>query len=93
MEIKKEYKEALLNDYLLIALTYFDWSSVYSKKAVKGKTLNKQSLSAVEIPIPPIDIQQDIINKVHTEQRRIKEMGVKIEKAEKSIKETIFEIL
>ena len=46
-------------EFLRLCLSLKDWS-VDAKQAVKGATLNKQSIGCAEIIIPPIDEQRKI---------------------------------
>lgn len=43
-----------------------------SKDVIKGKTLNSKSLSALLIPIPPLDEQRRIIDKINVIVSKIK---------------------
>ena len=52
--------------YLYYLLSGVKWDKGVSK-AVKGKTLNKQSISNYSVPLPPLDIQRqiaDVLDKV-----------------------------
>lgn len=51
----------VLRDYLAIALQGVDWSQL-GGRAVKGTTLNKASLDAVPIPLPPLAEQRRIVD-------------------------------
>ena len=46
------------NQYLSTFLSYFKWSQV-SSSAVKGSTLNKAKIGSTQIPIPPLNLQDD----------------------------------
>ena len=52
-----------LKMYLFWLLPVFTNSSD-SKDAVKGKTLNKDSINATDIPLPPLSIQKAIVEKI-----------------------------
>lgn len=52
-----------LKMYLFWLLPFFTNSSE-SKDAVKGKTLNKDSINGTDIPLPPLSIQKAIVAKI-----------------------------
>ena len=52
--------DSLFYEYLYYALGYVDLLK-YTDKAVKGKTLNKAKLRKIKIPVPPIEIQEQIV--------------------------------
>lgn len=47
--------------FLALALEHVDWSE-YGNPAVKGKTLNRESLDAVRLSLPPIEEQRRIVD-------------------------------
>lgn len=55
---KKEYE--LCKEYIYAFTALMDWTKSM-KKAVKGKTLNKGTLSDVQFPIPPIQLQNQFV--------------------------------
>ena len=58
-------------DYLRFYLRVHDWSRG-QMQAVKGLTLNKQSIGAAKIPVPPIELQKEFADFVETcEARKI----------------------
>ena len=60
----------LLPDWLDALKLYLFWllpvftNSSDSKDAVKGKTLNKDSINATDIPLPPLSVQKAIVEKI-----------------------------
>lgn len=50
----------MLRDFLAIALENVNWDELGSR-AVKGKTMNKSSLDAIPITLPPPDEQRRIV--------------------------------
>ena len=52
-------------DYLRIYLRGHDWSR-WQMNAVKGITLNKQSIGAAKIPLPPLELQEEFAAYVAT---------------------------
>ena len=53
-------------DYLYYALSRVDFS-LYGKQAVKGYTLNKETLNSVEVTLPPMPAEQTAIAEVLSE--------------------------
>lgn len=53
--------KSILQEFLGIALEGVDWESL-GGRAVKGKTLNSQSLDAIPIPLPPLREQERIVD-------------------------------
>lgn len=51
----------VLRDFLALALENTDWDSL-GRRAIKGKTLNSESLDAVRIPLPPLPDQSRIVD-------------------------------
>jgi type I restriction enzyme S subunit len=60
-----EPKELVTKDYLTLALPSIARGGE-SKNAVKGKTLNRDSLSKLVIPVPPADEQDRIVKMVRS---------------------------
>ena len=60
----------LLPEWLDALKTYLFWllpvftNASDSKDAVKGKTLNKDSINSTDIPLPPLSIQKAIVSKI-----------------------------
>jgi len=55
-------EKKLSKDFLFWYLTYFDWDSATGGDIkVKGKTLNKEKLKAIPVPIPLLPEQQRIV--------------------------------
>ncbi len=53
--------DGVLRDFLAIALENVNWEEL-GGRAVKGKTMNKSSLDAVPITLPPLDEQRRIVD-------------------------------
>jgi len=62
-------------------------------KGVNILHISNKDIKQIHIPLIPMKKQLEILKKYDSEQRKIAEMKAKIEEAEESIKETIFEIL
>lgn len=58
--------ESIINKhYLYWYLTYFDWDKAAGNDVkVKGKTLNKSKLKLLEVAVPPLSTQKDIVEKL-----------------------------
>jgi type I restriction enzyme S subunit len=56
-------KENCLRNYLFLVLPYITQFG-NSKKAIKGRTLNSKSLDNLLIPLPPVEEQKRIVNKM-----------------------------
>ncbi|MCX6197143.1 MAG: restriction endonuclease subunit S [Flavobacteriia bacterium] len=62
----KNNKE-LNQDFLYYYLEFYDWEKESENDVkVKGKTLNKDKLKKIKIPLPPFPIQQKIVEKLDT---------------------------
>jgi type I restriction enzyme S subunit len=60
----KNNKE-LNQDFLYYYLEFYDWEKESENDVkVKGKTLNKDKLKKIKIPLPPFPIQQKIVEKL-----------------------------
>lgn len=53
--------DRVTRDYLFVALESLDWGSLGSR-AVKGKTLNAESLDAIMLPLPSLAEQRRIVD-------------------------------
>lgn len=51
--------------------------------------LNQENLNTIPIPLPPLSIQQQIVDKIEKEQHQITEYNLKIKEAEERIKDEI----
>lgn len=58
--IKPNY-EVTNREFLMLGLQAVDWSNLGSV-AIKGKTLNKKSIGAIELLLPPLDEQRRIVD-------------------------------
>lgn len=56
-------KNTVLTKYLYYLLPRLDYSP-YTQRAAKGKTLNKDIIKKIKIPLPHIDIQHEIVKKL-----------------------------
>jgi type I restriction enzyme S subunit len=55
-------EKKLSKDFLYWYLSFFDWDSATGGDVkVKGKTLNKEKLKAIPVPLPPLPEQQRIV--------------------------------
>lgn len=57
----KPDEDVVSQEFLALALENVDWT-YQGNLAIKGKTLNSQSLKLVGIPLPPADQQHEIVN-------------------------------
>ena len=79
------------NNYLYHLFSNKNWSEG-SNKAVKGITLNKESLSNVYIPLPPLETQQKIAAVLDKVQKIISESKAILEKYDTLIKSRFIEM-
>jgi type I restriction enzyme M protein len=56
-------KNKVLTKYLYYLLPHLDFSS-YIQRATKGKTLNKEILKKIKIPLPSIEIQRELVKEL-----------------------------
>lgn len=56
-------KNKVLTKYLYYLLPRLDFSS-YIQRATKGKTLNKEILKKIKIPLPSIEVQREIVKEL-----------------------------
>ncbi|NDD67260.1 restriction endonuclease subunit S, partial [bacterium] len=55
----------LLNEFLYYYLSFYDWDKEAGNDIkVKGKTLNKEKLKNIKVPLPPLPTQQTIVAKL-----------------------------
>ena len=65
LPIKDAYVAKIDIKYLMVYFSHFDWLEFAAKdEKVLGKTLNKKKLSIVPIPLPPLEVQREIVAKV-----------------------------
>lgn len=63
LPIKNEL--VLSKEYLYYYLQFFDWDKETENDVkLKGKTLNKEKLKKIQIPLPPLATQQKIVEKL-----------------------------
>lgn len=67
-EIKREAKEELLPDYLFMFLRRpeFDRYARYNSWGSARETITWEDLGRLEIPIPPVHVQQSVVNIFHS---------------------------
>ena len=82
-----EYVHSFTNSYNFLQQLY------NVAKGSAQKYVNTGEIKNAIIPLPSIEIQKKIVDKIDNEKKIIAEMKAKIEKSEKNIKEIIFEIL
>ncbi len=65
LPIKKEYSTDIIPEYLFHYLKGHDWDKEagYDLKQL-GKTLNKAKLVKIQIPLPPMEVQKEIVAKL-----------------------------
>ena len=58
-------KDKISQDFLYYYLQFYDWDKESENDIkVKGKTLNKEKLKKIKVPLPPIATQQKIVAKL-----------------------------
>jgi type I restriction enzyme S subunit len=58
-------KDKIRQDFLFYYLQFYDWDKESENDIkVKGKTLNKEKLKKIKVPLPPIPTQQRIVAKL-----------------------------
>lgn len=70
-----EPKDIVTKDYLTLALPSIARGGE-SKNAIKGKTLNRDSLSKLVIPVPPVEEQERIVKLVRSFFEQLDELGL-----------------
>jgi len=81
----------ILDELLVEIINNMDLSRFIT--GVTVPKLNQAKLRSITIPLPPIELQAEIVKNIKSEQKKIIDMKVKIEESEENIKEIIFEIL
>ena len=92
LEFYYDYKE-IIKKYLFKCLNGFDLLK-NSSNAIKGKTLNKESLNNILIALPPLSEQQRIVERINDLRKQIDLLRNKIIKKEKlriELKKSIFQ--
>ena len=82
----------VLTKYLYYLLPRLDYS-VYSQRATKGKTLNKDIMRMVEIPLPSIEIQKKIIKELDAKEAEKEKHLQAVEKIDKDQNAKINELI
>ena len=68
--------------YLYYFLSFFDWvAACKGDTKVKWRTLNKAKLREIEIPLPPLSVQEEIVAKLDAALASIDEARTKTEQA------------
>lgn len=89
LPIKPEYSKKMLNKFLYYVISNYDYDSVLSNRASKGKTMNKGILLTIDIPFPPIDVQEKLVAEVDGEYNTIQKHLTEIESHKKNIKQKL----
>jgi type I restriction enzyme S subunit len=68
--------------YLYYSLSFFDWiAACKGDTKVKWRTLNKAKLREIEIPLPPLSVQEEIVAKLDSALASIDEAKTKTQQA------------
>jgi type I restriction enzyme, S subunit len=84
----------VIKEYLFIILP-ISVKSGKSNKAVKGETLNKKSLSDLEIPLPPLDEQEEIVRRcqeVEAKQKKLLSQNLAQKEHLKKLQEKVLDM-
>ena len=84
-------KYQVLPDYFYYVFSFFNWSSL-TNNAVKGKTLNKEILSEVEIVVPPLSEQMHIVRKLDCLFNIIAEKQIQLNAFDELVKSRFIEL-
>ena len=90
--ITSKNRDMLSNKYLYYYLTVNDFSKLGSGILGNG-SLNKKSLALIDIPIPPIDRQNEIIEYCESNERLILQLKIEIEKNKKQAHQFIASVM
>ena len=82
----------VLTKYLYYLLPRLDYST-YSQRATKGKTLNKDIMRMVEIPLPSVEIQKKIIKELDARELEKEKHLQAVAKIDEDQNETINELI
>src|SRR3989344_4936634 len=82
----------VLTKYLYYLLPRLDYST-YSQRATKGKTLNKDIMRIVEIPLPSVEIQKKIIKELDAKEAEKEKHLQAVEKIDKDQNAKINELI
>ena len=89
LPIKPEYKDKILDEYLFLVISNYDYDNALSNRAAKGKTMNKAILSSLEIPVPPLEVQKKLVKEIKHEYEEIKTYYSHIEEHKKNIQKKL----
>lgn len=84
-------KEGLLNEYVYLVLSS-DWFNPYLRAATSGsvrQNLTFDLLSQLKVPVPPLKIQEKIVERWRKAQKEAQELNKKADEKEKSIDDYI----
>ena len=85
--ILKVNPEKIIDSYLVECLNYMDISGCISGCVVPK--LTQKDLVNIEIPLPPLEVQEEIVKKIELKENEIKEANALIEKKKQEIAEEI----
>lgn len=80
-------REGLINEYIYIVLSA-GWFNTYLRAATSGsvrQNLTFELLSELKVPIPPLKIQQNIVEQWHNAQKKADELKTQIQGTESTI--------
>lgn len=78
----------VLAKYLYYVLPHIDYTS-YRQRATKGKTLNKEIIKTIKIPLPSLAKQKEIINRLDKKEEEISQLKQQMEKIIKKEEEIL----
>lgn len=84
--------DKVINDYLRYYLSFKDWNKV-AKRAVKGVTLNKETIGKTQIAIPPIEIQEEFSSYVIKTEQLIDDLKKAILDLKQLMKTSVYDYL
>jgi restriction endonuclease S subunit len=94
--IRLNYKRnKIAGEYLNYCLNTHEAKEFYLRVKTDGinqSNINAKILATFQIPLPPIDVQQDIVSQIQTEQRLVNANKELIEIFEQKIKDRIAKV-
>jgi restriction endonuclease S subunit len=90
-----KFSEKLNKDYLYEILSYKDTQQQFSESAAGGvvQNLNTERVKATKIPLPPLEVQQQIVDECEAIDQSVIKAKEAIEQAKKEIEEKVNSIL
>lgn len=79
------------NNFIYHLFSSFDWS-INTNKAVMGATLNKATLTDIQIPLPPLEIQEKIAKNLDTASELVKLHKTKLLELDKLIQSVFYDM-